>query len=207
MQLGRFAVAPQGGMIWTDFAAMSDSGQTLHDRYLRRMYRSMRSRSLVDLFAISRALGEAAPDCRADLARATVYCGDVFDAMLVGSIVHTSTVMLRRDRALAVGAFNIGLRPSGEDYDYHLRTTMLGRVAFIDVPTARYTIGTHDQLTASDHMVDLTRNGLRTIEAILASDNGRVGGDLARSAGAAAHGWLGRELVAAGELRSGRRYL
>ena len=67
--------------------------------------------------------------------------------MIMGNLVHTSTVLIRRERLEKVRGFNEELRISGEDYDFHLRTCREGPVGFIDLATIRYQTGMPDRLT------------------------------------------------------------
>jgi glycosyltransferase involved in cell wall biosynthesis len=49
-----------------------------------------------------------------------VHSGWIYSNLLLDCVIHTSTAMIRRDVAKAVGEFNPSLR-TGEDYDYWLR--------------------------------------------------------------------------------------
>ncbi|MBX3444021.1 MAG: hypothetical protein KF774_16550, partial [Planctomyces sp.] len=84
--------------------------------------------------------------------------------MLFGNLVHTSTVLLRRDWALRVGGFDESLRRGGEDYKYHLATTRLGPVAFIDVASIQYRIGADDQITCGPNQEHFARAFLETVQ-------------------------------------------
>lgn len=53
--------------------------------------------------------------------------GWIYTKLLFDCIVHTSTVMIRREIAAAVGFFDTAL-VAGEDYDYWLRTSRLCRI-------------------------------------------------------------------------------
>ena len=46
--------------------------------------------------------------------------GWIYSSLLLDCVVHTSTIMMRREVAAAVGEFNASL-PTGEDYEYWLR--------------------------------------------------------------------------------------
>lgn len=77
--------------------------------------------------------------------------------MIVGNLVHTSTVLLSRKRASAVGFFYEAFR-SGEDYEFHLRTCREGPVAFLDESSVRYRLpGGEDQLTAKPYAVEAAK--------------------------------------------------
>ena len=207
MQIACLRAFPEAGMVWTDLSAVDPGGRRVAERYLRRMYRTMREHNTSTLFTSRRAVGSAAPQSRPDLASADLFSGDVYRTMLLGSIVHTSTVLLRRERLVSAGRFDESLRPSGEDYDFHLRVCRSGTVAFVDVPTIHYRVGAADQLTAPGTMVPLAQNALRTVERALSEDEARADRRLARRARRRAHLWLGTELLEAGSRRAARHEL
>jgi len=43
-----------------------------------------------------------------------VYAGDIFSQMIMGNLVHTSTVLIRRERLQQVHGFNEDLRHSAK---------------------------------------------------------------------------------------------
>ena len=136
---------PQAGMVWTDMQAVDKSGKVLKSPYLREMYHAFRFfPRYADMFAESRKLRVGA------LGEVTVYSGDIFGPMSLGSLVHTSTCLMRTDRMRKVGEFREDWR-IGEDYDYHLRTCREGPVAFADAVTTNYQIGEADQLTVNSY--------------------------------------------------------
>jgi len=198
------------GMIWTDMDAVDGDGQVRVPRYLRRMYSAYQTYPTgYSLFPTHRFV---APPAAAGLeapARVFLGFGDIYRAMLTGNLVHTSTVLLRRDRQRAVGGFDVALERSGEDYDYHLRTCRAGSVAFVDVSSIYYTVGLEDQLTARGYAVDLARNFLATIDKAVRADGDAF--PLTRSElnqiRSEACSWYGYELLQAGDASAGRRFL
>jgi hypothetical protein len=128
--------------------------------------------------------------------------------MIYGNIVHTSTVLMTRQRAQDTGFFNEDFR-TGEDYDFHLRSCRAGPSALIDAPAIGYRIaGGSDQLTHESYMLEMALNGLRTQEAAIARDRERVNlsnaevADILESANA----WVASELFDAGEFIKARPY-
>ena len=79
---------------------------------------------------------QAVPDTSARL-----YLGDIYTSMIMGNLVHTSTVLLRRERMEKVKTFDETLKLSGEDYDFHLRTCKWGPVALMDISSIEYQKG------------------------------------------------------------------
>jgi hypothetical protein len=144
-----------------------------------------------------------------------VYHGDIFSEMVLGNLVQTSTVMLRRSRLARVRGFDTALKRSGEDYDFHLRVCREGPVAYLDAPSILFQTAAPDRLSGPDYRLDRARNLLATIVPIVARDRDRI--RLPRvvidEVLADAHGRLGEceyehgdQRAAAGELASSLRH-
>lgn len=200
---------PDVGMIWTDMVGVNADGSVVSRHYLRKFYSAYRRIGDDRIFAHARAFAELAPELsRSDdaLATAVVRWGDVYSSMIVGNLVHTSTVLIRRERARAVGLFDERYR-TGEDYDFHLRTCYEGPVALLDAPAIRYRIaGGDDQLTATRYRAEIARNGLATRLAAIRRDPARISlpRRTLRAAVARAHSMLADELFESGELAAAR---
>jgi GT2 family glycosyltransferase len=210
-QVACFEQLPDVGMVWTDMNAVDDHGTLVSSRYLRKMYSAYSRFGDRPMFAGERAFSEFAPSVAqqdASLATATVRWGDLYSAMIFGSLVHTSTALLSRKRLLAVGFFNETFR-TGEDYDFHLRTCREGPVALLDAPSVRYRIaGGADQLTAPACLLEVARNGLKTREVALARDRSRIALSDAEIATimADASSWVAAEFFKAGDFAAARPY-
>ena len=182
---------PEAGMIWTDMDAVNPEGEIMKRRYLTTMYSAYGWFSRDELFERSCPLSAIDPTLGSSLGDPKLYSGDIFSEMVLGNLVHTSTVLLRRDRLERVGAFNVELRRAGEDYDFHLRTCREGPVAYLDIPAILYQRGRSDRLTAN--RIDLARNFLATITPVIERDRDRI--RLPRimldEVLAEAHAWLG----------------
>src|SRR5688500_4023597 len=159
---------PEVGMVWTDMSAVNDKGEVIHRAYLRMFYGSYRFIRIEDICRRIDDSGAAPGPPENAAAAAPVYEGDIFSPMLLGNLIHTSTVLLRRDRLKLVGGFDESLRFSGEDYEFHLRTCYYGPVAFLAAPSTLYRIGAADQLTAPHLTIHIARNNLRTVVSWLA---------------------------------------
>jgi hypothetical protein len=194
-------------MIWTDMEAVGPDGNRISTKYLRTMYSaSYRWFTTRDLFPDSKPLAELCPNLRASTGDAAVYWGDIFSPMIMGNLVHTSTVLMRRDRLAKVIGFNEQLRHSGEDYDFHLRTCREGPVAFADVSSIEYQVGRADQLTQPAYRIHMANNFLKTIAPVIDTDRARIHLPEAMLAQvqAEAHAWIGREHLALGQQREAR---
>jgi glycosyltransferase involved in cell wall biosynthesis len=154
---------PALGMVWTDMVAASESGEIISAAYLRQMYSAHKQVRIEDLCTEALTLESAWPNAPATVAQRPFYTVDLFSQMILGNLVHTSTVLLRRDRLRRVGGFDEQLRPAGEDYEFHLRTTFDGPVGFLDAASIIYRVGASDQLTAPSLMTHIARNNLTTV--------------------------------------------
>ena len=115
--------------------------------------------------------------------------------MILGNLVHTSTVMMTRARLEQVGRFEESLAPAGEDHDFHLRTCEAGPVGLFDWPAIQYQVGGEDRLSRLRTV--MARNYLRTMDrAIERAPNGSAcDGPMLRHARAGGHSWLASALI------------
>lgn len=206
-----FKALPQVGMVWTDMNAFDASGNLVSELHLRKMYSAYRRIGERRLFVGERALADFDPAvARSEpaIANSMVRWGDLLSPMIYGSLVHTSTVLLSRERLERVGFFDEHYR-TGEDYDFHLRTCREGAVALLDAPSIRYRIaGGSDQLTAPGMTMEIATNALVIREAAIARDRSRINlsDDELRQIIAYANTWVAQELVQRGEYARARPY-
>ena len=209
-QLRCLGALPTAGMIWTDMDAIGPDGEIQQRRYLTRMYSSYRKFTRDQLFRESRPLSSIAPELAKTLSDPRVYLGDIFSPMITGNLVHTSTVLLRRERFEQVREFDVSLRYSGEDYDFHLRTCREGDVAYLDVSAILYQRGREDQLTVNRaYTVHMAENFLATVNKALARDRDRVtlSPKQLDHVLAEAHAWVGEQRLELGERDQARHHL
>lgn len=172
LQLACLRSVPDAGMIWTDMEAVDPDRKMFDPNFLRTMYSAYQWFPGDSLFSESFALPEISTTLPAGAGK--LYAGNIFSQMIMGNLVHTSTVLLRRERFEKVREFNESLRYSGEDYDFHLRTCREGVVAFAAVASIAYTRGMPDQLTGSAFTIHRARNFLKTIEPHILRDRHRI---------------------------------
>jgi GT2 family glycosyltransferase len=209
-QLRCLEALPTAGMIWTDMDAIGPDGKLLYPRYLTRMYTSYRKFTRDQLFRESRPLSSIDARLAGALSNPRVFLGDIFSPMITGNLVHTSTVLLRRERFEQVREFDVELRHSGEDHDFHLRTCREGDVAYLDVSSILYQCGREDQLTVIPRFtVHGAENFLKTVNKALARDRDRVTlpPEMLDEVMAEAHAWIGEQRLELGELDRARRHL
>jgi glycosyltransferase involved in cell wall biosynthesis len=200
---------PDVGMIWTDMIAVSEQGTTLDDRYLRKFYDAHELARLEEVCEEAGRLEDFWSEAPATAAGARVYKGDIFSQMILGNLVHTSTVLLRRHRLRMVGGFDTTLVHSGEDYEFHLRTCSFGPVALLDASSILYRVGAADQLTAPHLGIHRARNNLTTVKRWMEKGRGRIrlSPDMIRHRLAQAHGWVGEAELEYGDRGLARRHL
>jgi len=173
--------------------AVDPNGRVVEPNYLRTMYSTYDLFSNDELFEAAYPVAEIVPGLAHVLGDGALYFGDIFSPMAMGNLVHTSTVLLRRERLEQVGGFNTDLRVAGEDYEFHLRTCRQGPVALIDVAAIEYQIGREDQLTMPANSIHLAENYLRTITTVFEQDRDRttLPSAMLDGARAQAHAWIG----------------
>lgn len=198
------------GMTWTDMEAVDPDGQLIAPRFLRTMYSTYQWFPTAEsLFASVYVLPSGLADRVGRNHLGRTYVGDIFSPMMMGNLVHTSTVMMRRTRLVQVGYFPENLRNAGEDYDFHLRTCHAGLVAFVDVPSIYYRVGWHDQITVKDFNFFFARGYLKSVRGYLYSDRDRIqlSPSMMQTLLAQAHEWVGSALFRLGKRRLARRFL
>lgn len=198
---------PRVGMVWTDMVAVDEHGLVRHQRYLREMYTAHRKLKIEEICRDSCAMADVWPQVPTAISRRPVYIGEIFSQMTLGNLVHTSTCMLTRERLRATGLFDPQLRYSGEDYDFHVRTTMHGPVALLDEPSILYRVGAGDQLTSPALAIHRARNNLTTVRRALERGAGRIDlpEHIVRGRLAEAYEWLAETELQAGDQQSAMR--
>jgi len=200
VQLAALAQFPAAGMVWSDMQAIDADGAVIGERYLRTMYGAYGWYPRVaDLFPDSRTV--ATP-----VGPAPAHCGEIYSQMLMGPLVHTSTMMLTRPCLDRVGGFDPAMAPSGEDFDFHLRTAREGPVVLVDIPTIRYQRGMPDQLTRLNRRIAISH--LKTITKAMDTSRDRIVLPqwMINRAFAQAHRWLAEESIAERDYAAGRRH-
>lgn len=129
--------------------------------------------------------------------------------MIMGNLVHTSTVLMRRERLEKVSGFNEELRIAGEDYDFHLRTCREGPVGLIDVETIRYRTGMPDRLTRDEYKIHAAMNCLKTVLPLIEQERSKIklSDRMIRLRLAEMHTWVGGVLLNTGEASQARLHL
>lgn len=200
IQLACMRAHPDIGMTWTNMSAIDPDGKVISNAFLREMYSAYEwFPTSESLFTGGELLETLVPRAKEVAPGRKFYYGDIAWQMLMGNLVHTSTVLLTRERAHAVKHFREDLRFAGEDYEFHLRTCRLGPVGYVDLAAIEYRRGRADH--ASAHRMHLAQNFLTVIEPILLSEteNRKPPLKMQRAVLAEAYAWVGEELLRIGD--------
>jgi GT2 family glycosyltransferase len=207
LQLTCFRQCPEVGMVWTDMQALDPQGNVVNPAYLRTMYHAYRWFQTADLFPRSYPL--PASVLPPELAGARLHVGDIFSQMVMGNLVHTSTVLLARERMEKLHGCNEALRVAGEDYNLHLRTCREGPVGFVDAASILYQTGMPDQLTRRSTRIYASQNCMTTVLQTLRNDRDRIhlSRSMIRARLAEVHAWVGSTLLEDGQAGLARGHL
>jgi GT2 family glycosyltransferase len=207
LQLACLRAFPDAGMVWSDMTAVGTGGEVIAEKYLTRFYGNYSRFPRDVLFDRSLPVAEVAPRLAEEARGARVYAGEIYAPMAMGNLVHTSTVLLRRERLAASGFFDETVR-SGEDHEFHLATCRAGPVAFVDVPTILYEVGAADALTGRGFRVSMASQFLSTLTRALDRDGSRIRARIPEHVISEvlgeAHLWVGESLLRGGKQREAR---
>jgi hypothetical protein len=102
-------------MIWSDMDAVNEADEVIHERYLRKMYTAHNelAEEGIPLFTDVRTVAGRELGIAGLEAAFTLGQGTIFSQMIIGSVVHTSTTLLRRERLNKVRRFPATRQESG----------------------------------------------------------------------------------------------
>jgi glycosyltransferase involved in cell wall biosynthesis len=209
VQVAVLEAFPGVGMVWTDMIGVDERGAVLSHAYLRQFYSAHKAIRIEDIMHRVGSVADALPSASRDIGDRSLLVGDIFSHMMLGNLVHTSSVLMRRDRLRSVGLFDPQLRCSGEDYEFHVRTTFYGPVAFIDLSSILYRVGSIDQLTNSRYNADIARNNLTTVQRWIERGRERIDlpTRLVQERLAGSHAWLGESELELGHNAAAAHHL
>ena len=207
MQVACLVAHPELALVSTDMAAINAQGQVVKPRYLTTMYDAYSFFSLDKIFSNKEPLPKHVPGQALAGDNVFFYFGNVFSCMILGNLIHTSTVVVKKEVIRRVGGYPENLRV-GEDYDTYLRICRDHPVGLLDVPSIRYQIGMPDMLTASRYLLEGALNYLHSIEPFLTHERERIHlpDAMIRFAWARAYRWIGHEYMNAGDFSKARGY-
>lgn len=98
-----------------------------------------------------------------------VYSGMLFDQLVWGNFVHPPTVMFRRELLQQAGELDEGYSNLC-DYDWLLRASRCGPIAFIDRPLLRYRLSP-EQMSGDHNTVTIKLETIRIIDRLKTLDS------------------------------------
>ncbi len=199
LQIGIMEAHPGLSMVWTDMDAIDTTGQVIAPRYLRTMYGSYQYfPSPCDLFETEMKTDDNIP----------YYIGHIAGALVIGNLVHTSTVVARADRIAMAGEYDQSVHPS-EDQDYYYRVCKTGPVALIDAVTTHYLIGAADAASGNHRLYELATSSLKVFNRLREKENNNshVTENLIKKKETDLFRWVGQTSYHRGQLAVARRYL
>jgi len=210
-EVAALRVHPAAVVAWTDMSAVDADGAVVHERFLRKMYGAYGAVDIESLMPTDATLSDLIAEAPSHLAAAPVRVGNLSAHILLGNLLHTSTVMIRRSCLDLISAFNLDWGNGGEDYEFYTRLCALGSAVLIDAPAARYRVGSVDQLTAPKNMLHIAQRNLATLRARLSdADAGRfdaLAPSAVRQRLAWSLGWLGSAELEVGHRVAAARHL
>jgi glycosyltransferase involved in cell wall biosynthesis len=199
---------PKVGLVWTNMVGIDAEGKPIPGSSLTDILDNYHRFALDELFSerVSLASLLAAPPEARD---GNLWIGDVFSKMVIGNLVLPSSSVVTRERLEQVGRFDERLRVAGEDFDFFLRISEHGPVAFADVPGVLKSVGQRDQLSHPARHLYLARNYVRTMDAAIERADGRI--DLPpgvlRDARARGRAWTAQAYLEAGDATCARQFI
>lgn len=200
---------PEAGVVWTDMTAVDRSGKVISDRYLRVMYKAHSRVNIEEKMRHVGTLGDLCAAAPREFAVAPVRMGDLFSEILLGNLLHTPTVLVRRTWVEQAGGFDPSFVRTGEDYEYYVRLCSVGPVIFIDAPSTYYCVGASDQLTRPAMLLEIARNNLRAIKKWIPHSAAFItlSPESIRRRFADSYGWIGEAELDAGNRVAAMRVL
>jgi glycosyltransferase involved in cell wall biosynthesis len=208
LQLAVFEAFPDIVMSCTDMSAVAPDGSVVNEYYLRTMYTAYKWFTNEALFETSIDLQTISPGMSARYPGKRVWKGSLFSQMLMGNLIHTSTVLMSRSVVNKVGHFRMDWRFS-EDYHYFTRICKEGPIAFTDVPSMLYQTGMPDQLTNPAYHFEGAVNYLICLREFIDKNRQRVTLPpwMMRRTLADAHLWVAELMMMHGDYTGGREHL
>jgi glycosyltransferase involved in cell wall biosynthesis len=199
LQIGILETHPELSMVWSDMDAIDEMGRVVAQRYLRVMYASYR------YFPSPRDLFETEWKTAGNI---PYYIGHIAKALVIGNLVHTSTVVARTECIFEAGEYDQSVHPS-EDQDYYYRVCLTGPVALIDAVTIHYQIGAADAASGEARFYEVATSSMKVFNRLRerTDKNSRLSQELMDQKEAYLYRWLGRASFHKGKIADARRYL
>jgi glycosyltransferase involved in cell wall biosynthesis len=164
---------PQVAFTWTDVTAVNEFGKLLGERHLPKILGAYSKINASRTFPISGVVKDICPACPPEITEERYRCGDIFDAMVFGNLIHPPTVLMRRENIRMTGGEDVNFTNCGEDYEFFFRLARTGWGAIVDCPGMFYRVGAKDQYTNADTLPQ-SYGYLYTLKNRLEADRHRI---------------------------------
>ena len=153
VQVDALRRCPDVGIVCSDFSALSERDGVRERSHIKSYFSVFQDYGLgySDVFAKETEVQNAASGDRFK-----VYSGNIYETMVFGNLILTSTTLIRKSALDAVGKFDTSYSTL-EDYDLLLRLTKMFDVAFVDMPLLLYRYN-EGQLSGEKHFERLCHN-------------------------------------------------
>ena len=133
-----------------------------------------------------------------ELRRRGIRMGTTYAALARHCLMYTSATLIRRSAFEAAGGYDESLQ-TYEDWDLYLRLSLVGRLAYVEAPAARYRVWT------GNVPWDRTASGIVAVARKHLSALDQAPADQRRAAAAAFHQRIASSLYTLVDLRGARR--
>ncbi len=171
LQVAVLARHPECVLVASDFSAFDETGY--FDRSHVRAYFAAIGRTPGDLAGLFPHREELDTRGHAHFGaglpeRIAVYLGEMYRRLIWGNVLLPSTVLFRRDATPRAGTLDAAFRKDA-DWEYLLRVSREGAVAFVDHPLIRYRYSP-GQMSSDAHLADIALSRLVTLGSLTARD-------------------------------------
>ena len=94
------------------------------------------------------------------------FTGEISQQMVLGNLIHTSTVVARSERLKKAGEYDQSVHPC-EDQDYYYRVCKTGPVAHLEDVTIHYQIGADDAASGPSRSYELATSSLMVFNRLV----------------------------------------
>jgi len=158
---------PEIVLISNNFSAFNSKGQIAHSHISTYYGAVQKAGDICRIYPVHKevTLG-LPPGCKlidAKTKSLQVYSGEVHQALILGNFIHPPTVMLRKSACFTAGKLDETI-PTAEDWDYFIRLSKIGPIAFIDYPLLQYRISEQQMSSPNNNAERIVTNIIRVTE-------------------------------------------
>jgi|GEM_PF-878279 len=161
---------PEFILISSDFSTFNSKGQIAHSHISAYYGVAQKAGDISKLYPNHKEVTpELPPDCElidTKIKKLQICSGEAHPALILGNFIHPPTVMLRKSACLTAGELDETI-PTAEDWDYFIRLSKIGPVAFINYPLLQYRISEQQMSSPNNNAERIVTNIIRVTEKYL----------------------------------------